>query len=212
MHALRLGSPLLLAVLELGHPRGASADLARLMPIADWWLTLHLLQVPLFWLATWSILDLVRSTSNPFSRVSRVALQLFAVSFTVLDLLGGVGTGLLAKLAATWPPEQQVIAADKLQVWMSGPVIGTRVSVVDFAVANAWLVGLFAAAIAFAQAYPGRYLTCALLAVAGLAMWFGGHAAPFGPIAMARTFLAVFNGHTRDGRSSSAQIERESLA
>jgi hypothetical protein len=186
---LRLGSPLLLAFLELGHPRGTAADLAALIPIADWWLLLHLLQLPLFWLVAWSVADLLRGTRCSFTTLNRLALLVFAASVTVLDALAGIATGLLAHTAAGWPAEQQTLAARQLQALLSGPLIGTRWSLLDLLVASSWLVGLWAAACALASARRS-VVACGLLAASGLALWYGGHATPFGPIAFGSTFVA----------------------
>jgi hypothetical protein len=186
---LQLSPPLLLAVLELGHPHGTAADLAALIPIADWWLLLHLLQLPLLWLVAWSVADLLRGTAGPFTTLSRLALLVFAASATVLDALAGIATGLLAHTAAGWPAEQQRVAARQLEALLSGPLIGTRWSLVDLLVATSWLVGLWAAVGALASARRSAVVR-GLLAVSGLALWYGGHAIPFGPIAFASVFVA----------------------
>jgi len=61
-----LGVPLLLGILELGHPALLPGDpvVATIGPIATWWTTLHVLQVPLFALLGFAVIILVRDIDN----------------------------------------------------------------------------------------------------------------------------------------------------
>lgn len=60
-----LGTPLTLGILELWHPLVAgSRTFATLSPQVDWWLILHLLQLPLFGLMALAILLLTAGGSH----------------------------------------------------------------------------------------------------------------------------------------------------
>ena len=51
-----LGTPLVLGILELGHPLLDHMNpIKMLAPIATWWIILHLLLVPLFALMGWML-------------------------------------------------------------------------------------------------------------------------------------------------------------
>jgi hypothetical protein len=57
-----IGAPLILGLLELGHPAIWPGDAisAALQPIATWWTALHVLQVPLFALLGLAVFLLVQ--------------------------------------------------------------------------------------------------------------------------------------------------------
>jgi hypothetical protein len=93
--ALVVGAPLLLAVVELFHPH--PHDLLNLD--VETWLVVHYAQIPLFPLSALAICALVRGRADIAATLCRVAMFVFAVSFTVFDTAAGVVTGILVKAA-----------------------------------------------------------------------------------------------------------------
>jgi hypothetical protein len=63
---LLLGVPLILGILELGHPALLPGDpiAPNIGPIVTWWTTLHVLQVPLFALLGYAVIMLLRGIDN----------------------------------------------------------------------------------------------------------------------------------------------------
>jgi hypothetical protein len=100
--ALVVGAPLALAVLELFHPNPRDVLDLDLQT----WLVVHYLQIPLFPLAALAMAVLARGYPGFAAAVCRVAMFVFAVSYTAFDTAAGVVTGVLVKAAqATGTPE-----------------------------------------------------------------------------------------------------------
>ena len=93
--ALVVGAPLLLAVVELFHPH--PHDLLTLD--VHTWLWVHYAQIPLFPLSALAIATLVRDRADVAATLCRIAMFVFAVSYTALDTAAGVVTGILVKAA-----------------------------------------------------------------------------------------------------------------
>jgi hypothetical protein len=93
--ALVVGAPLLLAVVELFHPH--PHDLLNLD--VDTWLAVHYAQIPLFPLSALAVVALVRGRVGVAATVCRVAMFVFAVSYTAFDTAAGAVTGILIKAA-----------------------------------------------------------------------------------------------------------------
>ncbi len=90
-----VGVPLLLAVMELFHPH--PHDLMALdLPL---WLSVHFAQIVLFPLAALAVAMLLQGRRDVAAMVSRVAMFVFAVSFTAFDTAAGAVTGILVKAA-----------------------------------------------------------------------------------------------------------------
>jgi len=79
--------PLLLAGLGLAHPATLDAS------TADRWRDLHILLLPLFPLLTLAPWLIARRYDRRLGRAAVVCGYLFAVSYTALDVLAGIGAG-----------------------------------------------------------------------------------------------------------------------
>jgi hypothetical protein len=90
------GAPLVLGVLELWHPSSVIfGELATSPEKATWWLTLHLLQLPLFGLLALSMYYLLDQVENIFATIARIAVWFFVVFYTALDSIAGIATGII---------------------------------------------------------------------------------------------------------------------
>ena len=76
--SLLFGVPLLLGILELGHPALLPGDpiVDTIGPIVTWWTTLHVLQVPLFALLGLAVVMLLRDIENQAATISRWAIAI----------------------------------------------------------------------------------------------------------------------------------------
>ncbi|MCA1718530.1 MAG: hypothetical protein LC781_17485, partial [Actinobacteria bacterium] len=95
-----LGTPLVLAVLMLFHPSPYEDLTGELVPIADWWLTIHTLQFVLFAFMGASVWLLTDGLQGVFVVVSRAAAVVFAIFYDIGDAVAGISTGILARNAA----------------------------------------------------------------------------------------------------------------
>jgi hypothetical protein len=92
---LIVGSPLLLAVLELFHPQ--PRDLLR--GDVRMWLAVHYAQIASFPLSALAMAWLIRGQTGIAAAISRVALFVFGIGWTAWDSVAGVATGILANAA-----------------------------------------------------------------------------------------------------------------
>ena len=89
-----LGTPLTLGIILLWHPRYISMpSYDKLLPVVDRWLTIHLLQLPLFGLLALAVYLLVKDLHSLAALVSRVAMGFFVVFYTAFDSIVGIATG-----------------------------------------------------------------------------------------------------------------------
>jgi hypothetical protein len=116
---LVVGAPLLLALVELFHPHPPHDLLdLDLRP----WLAVHYAQIPLFALAALAVATLVRSQGDAAAALARLALFVFAVTYTAFDTAAGVVTGVLVQAArASATPEAWRKSIDA--VW-TNPIVG----------------------------------------------------------------------------------------
>jgi hypothetical protein len=214
-------APAVLITIELFHPAGftASPGMYQFLSQADphaghsalayfgphWWLVMHLIQTPMVGLVAvglWLMLDGIgtHEEDGPASMVvawvARAAIFVFAVSFTVLDAIGGIGLG------RTILAVQELVAAGKLSpTQFDGIVLLLNTLWVDPLVGG---VGSVVSLTASWAAFAVSVLVAASLMLAGRAGWlqvallvgFGwelqtAHASPHGPIAFALLILAA---------------------
>lgn len=170
------GSPLALGLIEIGHPAiwPGDAIFATIHPIATWWTTLHVLQVPLFALLGLAVLLVVRGLNSRSASYSRYAIILFIVAYPAFDAAVGVSSGLICR---TLPVNGGSSIEGALQELFWGPVTGTMAIIG----AASWLIALTCAAIALRQSGEA-IAVAALLVLSGLLLAIS-HVRPFGPLA-----------------------------
>ena len=100
---IMFGVPLVLGLLELGHPAFLPGDdiVATIAPIATWWTILHVLQVPLFALLGVAVFLLVRDLDGRAAKVSRYAICVFIVVYPAFDAAVGIASGVLCRSTAS---------------------------------------------------------------------------------------------------------------
>jgi hypothetical protein len=197
-----------LAVLEIFHPHPPH-DLFQLD--VRTWLTVHYLQLPLMPLAALSVVTLLRDASGFAAGLCRVAMFVFAVSYTAFDTAAGIVTGVLLQSAhGTDTPEawrEPVMA-----IWEHPILGGSRNMAPLLAVvgALAWLVGSVAAAVAVRRA-GNSWAPVLLLVVSGLGLTlFRTHAWPGGPVSFGA--LGVAAAWLQWGSARRARMGLEKLA
>ena len=161
---LIVGAPLLLAVVEIFHPD--PSDLLHLDVKA--WLIVHYAQIPLFPLSALALASLVRGRADIASVVCRIAMFVFAVSYTAFDTAAGVVTGLLVNAAQTSGMPQAW--RDPIDVVWAHPIVGGSpfIPAPFLAVLGsvAWSIGAVAAAVSLKRA-GSSWARIVLLALSG---------------------------------------------
>ncbi len=209
--------PLALAGIELFHPAGFTDDPgafqyltnpdlfdgdfnALAYPGPDWWFTLHMIQTPMVVLTAAGMLLLVAGLATLPALVARVALFVFAVYYTALDAIGGVGLGrtLIAANDACQPvPAGDWVECSPGSAWSTADYNAVRDSV-NGLWTDSWVGGVgsfvsqtgswaaFASfalvAIALVESGRSRLAPAAVMAVSGWYLQLS-HAAFNGPIA-----------------------------
>ncbi len=183
--ALVIGAPLALGVVELWHylPDLSVSRFQDLSPRVDQWLTVHMIQLPLFGLVAAAVYLLTDGLTGKAVLVSRIGLWLFLVFYTALDSLAGLAVGFLVRHGLTLPPDQQQGIASAAQALWNDPWLGGIFSLVGALGNLGWLVAVIAAAVAHHRAGAPRPAVVILVLSA---IVFGvGHPRPFGPVGMA---------------------------
>ncbi|GAB3713758.1 hypothetical protein [Nocardiopsis oceani] len=113
--ALVLG-PALLTVTALIHPTGTDlVHMATHQP--QLWLTVHVIQLPLFGLVAVSLFLLARSGSGWARAVNLVGLWLFVVFHTAMDTLAGIASGLLALRSQDLPADERQVVLNQISAF-----------------------------------------------------------------------------------------------
>src|SRR5579885_3803196 len=175
--ALLVGAPLLLAIVELFHPR--PHDLLSVDVRA--WLAVHYAQSVLFPLAAFAVAAWVRGQSGTAAAVCRAAMFVFGATWTAWDAVAGVATGILVNAAhSSGAPEAWRAPIDA--IWEQPIMGGGTASVFAVMGAIALSVGTVFAAIALKRA-GSSWLPVLLLAISGFGITaFKTHAWPGGPL------------------------------
>lgn len=87
-------APLLLAALGITHPRALTAE------TAGWWRDLHILLLPIFPLLGLNLWWLLAGSPGPLPWLGRGAAFVYAAFYGALDVLAGIGAGLVVARGA----------------------------------------------------------------------------------------------------------------
>ncbi len=186
-----LGAPALLGVLEVWHPAQVYYD-EMLSPSGngDWWLLLHTLQMPLFPLVATAVWLLLNKVDNIAATLSRIALWIFAVTYTAFDTIAGIATGILFRHVSGLNLPEGDEANDRMfdlflalfNLDMPG---GT--AIMSLAVWS-WVA---AAILAAAALYMKGYNRVGVILIGISALTFQTHVYPNGPITIALLLAGI---------------------
>ncbi len=187
-----LGTPLVLGILEIFHPIGLAnrTPFESIAPKVNWWITLHLLQLPLFGLLGLAVILLVNHLKGLPATISRMGIAFFLIFYTALDSIMGIAGGVLIRGAKDLSSNVQIFAAKQFNILLFDPIIGgSTFSLISILGGGGWLIGVIGAAIALKRS-GAPYFSIVLLITSGFL--FGlAHVPPTGPLGMACFFIAV---------------------
>jgi hypothetical protein len=201
----------------LSEPQGhAAAHMALAYAGPQWWFTLHMIQTPMvglvclgLWLMTAGIGPGAGAWAHAVAWLSRIAVFVTLIYFTVLDAIGGIGLGrqilraLELEAAGELSAEQMAGLTAFLNAMWVDPLVGGVGSTVSLTAS--WGAFASAALVALALFLARR---APLLPLLVLAFGFGwqlqeSHAAMHGPLAFSLLAVAAawiwFRGAVRPG-------------
>ncbi len=180
-----LGTPLILGVLELGHPLLDHVNpIKMLAPISTWWIVLHLLLIPLFALMGYAIFILIWDINSPSATLCRYTTVIY-ISFAIgYDALVGLASGVLANNASTLTNAQQSILLEAMHQFYISPAI----TVSGYILVISGIVSICAAAWAL---YHAGVALIPVIVLLGTVLTAYSHALPFGPLGSACFFVAA---------------------
>src|SRR5689334_563672 len=90
-----LGTPVLLGLLEFGHPLlDHMHTISMLAPIVTWWIVLHMLLVPLFALMGWTFFLLLDGVQNNVATLCRYTTVIYIAFSIGYDTAVGLDSGI----------------------------------------------------------------------------------------------------------------------
>ena len=212
-------APLGLIAVELFHPAGFTAHPGMYQFLSQpeayqpqfqalgyfgpmWWFTLHMIQTPLVALVVvglWLMLAEVTDTDSGYARaaawLARAAILVFAIYYTVLDAIGGIGLGrtiiTTEAMAASGRlnPQQLDGVILLLNTMWTDPLVGGVGSVVSLTGSWAIFIAMLAAALALLLTRRVPWPPLIVLIAFGWELQTS-HAAMHGPIAFALLIVA----------------------
>ncbi len=212
-------APLGLIAVELFHPAGFTAHPGMYQFLSQpeayqpqfqalgyfgpmWWFTLHMIQTPLVALVVvglWLMLAEVTDTDSGYARAAawfaRAAILVFAIYYTVLDAIGGIGLGrtiiTTEAMAASGQlnPQQLDGVILLLNAMWTDPLVGGVGSFVSLTGSWAIFIAMLAAALALLLTRRVPWPPLIVLIAFGWELQTS-HAAMHGPIAFALLIVA----------------------
>jgi hypothetical protein len=195
---LIVAAPLTLAIIELFHPH--PHDLMALD--VQTWLAVHYLQLPLFPLTAVALVLLLKQRTDIAAVICKIAMFVFAVSYTAFDTAAGIVTGILLKAAhASTTPDAWRLPIDT--IWTHAIVGGSASGpppLLAVLGSVALSIGTVSAAVSLKRS-GSSWGPVLLLALSGFGIAvFKTHAWPGGPVtfggmAIASTWLLLEGRH-----------------
>ncbi len=180
-----LGMPFAPAVPMLFDPWLYDDYSNEMVRIAGWWGVLHTVALVLFAFTgapVWSPAGVLQGTSV---LVSRLGAVVFAVCYNVGDVVAGISAGILACVAAGAPLGDRDAFIESIGTLFADPIKNLSFKIGFYA----WMVALFAAAVALYRA--GALRSPLLLFAPATYFLTGDRAVSFGSLAFGFFFLGV---------------------
>jgi uncharacterized membrane protein YGL010W len=160
---LVIGVPIAFAVLSVFHPM--PDPIAGLADEVNWWITQHVLQIPLFLLMGCAVLALGWASSGRAVAVSRVAALVFIAFYPAYDAFAGLGSGYLVLHA-----EGADAATRSVLFEATAGVFDSPINTGLYAVGTlAWMVAVVSLGVALRRG-PGGLAVTILFIASGLTL------------------------------------------
>ncbi len=161
-----LGTPLVLGILDIFHPTFSSGGIfTGISGHLEWWIILHILQLPLFCLLALSVYLLLDGVQGKLATLSKVALGIFVIFYPALDAILGIGTGALVSYANGTVGFLQAAMVPAVEDYFSNRVTTLVGTLGGFG----WAIALLLAAVAISRPTQSRWLVIVTATLIGLA-------------------------------------------
>lgn len=177
-----IGAPLALAVLELWHPLFAAEEGESLLPVADRWLFVHLLQLPLFALLALAVYLVVDGLQGVAPAITRLGAVIFAALYAAFDAVAGIATGVLAREANGLGPAERSAVEAAIEALFTDRIVGGESSLLAVTASLAWLVAALAAALSLRRG--GAHRVAVVLVALSALLFPLGHTPPNAQLAL----------------------------
>ena len=196
-----LGTPLVLTFLLLFHPSPYDDVAGELMPIANWWITLHTILFVLIPLMGASVWMLTAGLEGVVATLSRLAAVVFALFYAAGDAIAGISTGILARSAEVGELGERTAVAS-IDTLFADPLKTLLFDIGRYA----WIVALVLAAVALWRAGAPRLPLVSMALPAYLVTL--DHAYPSGSLTFGTFFVIAAWLELTSGRLTLARHPR----
>jgi hypothetical protein len=163
-----LGTPTVLGILDIFHPTFTGQMVDSISARLNWWIILHILQLPLFCLLALSVYLLLDGVQSRWAVLSKVALGIFVAFYPALDAILGVGTGILVTNARGTIGMVQALASAMVDAYFTSNLATLVGALGGFA----WAMALLLAVLALSKPVRSRRLLIFTVVLAALALFY----------------------------------------
>jgi hypothetical protein len=168
--SLIIGAPLLASLLNLSHPvyLRMTGVYQGLHHHADWFVTLHVINLVLFALVGLAAYLLLQGQRGLAATIGRLALMVYVPFYSGFDALVGVGTGTLIRDASSLPASHLAIVEPLIDAYWSDGIAYALAATGSIA----WSIAMLSASVTFTErarrrwAAPGAAIAFAVMGVA----------------------------------------------
>lgn len=171
------GAAVAWAVLLVFHPNTGDDLYVALRDEVTMWLVVHVGTLLCIGVVGVGFYLLMRDVSGPAARVSRLAIGTFVLFYGAGEAVLGIATGVLVQHANTVPAQDRAAAAGAVEALWDDFVTGDLLLGIG---AAAWILAVFAAAIAFRRV-GAPIAVSVLLALSAIVAF---HPFPLGPLGL----------------------------
>ena len=183
--SILFGTPLMLGLLEIGHPLlNHMHTINTLAPIVSWWIILHVLQIPLSGLMGYAFFLLLQGIHNNAANLSRCAVVIYIPFVIGYDSVAGLSVGILVSNARILPMAQQTLMQHAIR-----QILGS--SAINFSYIVLIITGSISICAAAWALFGAGIPLLPLFVLLGSLVTVYSHAVPFGPIGNAFFLLAA---------------------
>ncbi|AGB38713.1 hypothetical protein [Natronococcus occultus] len=120
--AVLVGTPIALGAVLWVHPHGGAYE--TVAAVADAWLAVHLLLLPLFALLGAAVYVLLAGFSGRTATIGRLGVAVYVIFYIGFEAIAGIATGLVVRGTGSLSGAEQVGAAAAYDAIVTSPVVG----------------------------------------------------------------------------------------
>jgi hypothetical protein len=163
-----LGTPAVLGILDIFHPTFSGDVFDGIGAHLDWWIILHILQLPLFCLLALSVYLLLDNVQGRWAVLAKVALGVFVAFYPAFDAILGIGGGILVN----YGQGTMGIQYDMTSAIVEGYFTSNLALFVGALGGLAWALAILLAVVALARPVWSRWLVVIAAALVALAILY----------------------------------------